>query len=165
MEPIRFCAIDPSITCTAISILSMNTDGKFDVIDKTSLKVAAKFKDRWEKKLKVYELYKYYLNKHVEDISFFVFENYSYGSPGHLSDLGELNGLFKFYLSCNKKPFDTITPSEVKKIITGSGRADKKQILEALPQFLSKSIVFNNFDESDSVAIGIAYAKKMGQYL
>lgn len=162
MDNVIFAAIDPSISCTAISIIRCVEDRKYEILNKTSLTVKPKtFKDRWDKKVKMLELFTFYLDNFIHDISFCVFENYSYGSPGHLSDLGELNGLYKYYLTKHNKPFDTITPSEVKKIITGKGRAEKKEILESLPQFLTTSVVFNNFDESDSAAVGIAYAIKM----
>ena len=159
---VLFCAIDPSISCTALSIIRQVGD-KYDVIDKVSLKTGKiKYPDRWTKKVGMYNMYEHWLSTRIVDVSFVVFENYSYGSPGHLADLGELNGLFKKYLSDRGKPMDVIAPASVKKIITGNGRAKKKEVAEALPKFLvDKDIKFKNTDESDSVAIGIAYAISM----
>jgi len=159
---VLFCAIDPSISCTALSIIRQVGD-KYEVLDKVSLNTyKVKYSDRWIKKLDMYEMFAHWLSTRIVDVSFFVFENYSYGSPGHLADLGELNGLFKKYLSDRGKPMDVIAPASVKKIIADSGRASKKEVAEKVRKFLvDKDIEFKNTDESDSVAIGIAYAISM----
>lgn len=159
-----FCAIDPSITCTGLSTLRRCDDGQFDLIDKTSISTkSTKFKTRWDKKLAMHYMFCKWLNPRMTDISFFVFENYSYGSAGQLADLGELNGLYKKYLSDNNKPVDVIAPASVKKIVGGHGRASKAEVASGALTFLNNSelIRFNNTDESDSAAVGIAYAISM----
>lgn len=158
---IRFCSIDPSISCTALAILENVEDEKFVVIDKVSLSLKARYKERWKKKTDMLELFEFYLSDKIDDISFFVFENYSYGSVGQLADLGELGGLFKLYISKNEKSFDVMAPSSVKKLVTGSGRASKEEVRDALSNFVVNDVKYNNLDESDAVAIGISYALKM----
>lgn len=165
-----FCAIDASISCTALSILKRKDgkDNKFELIDKISLSTKnVKFPNRWEKKIAMFQLYEKWLSSRVDLISFFVFENYSYGSPGQLADLGELNGLYKKFISDHKKPMDVIAPTSVKKIIAGTGRASKQEVAEAVLEYLESPdlIKFNNLDESDSVAIGISYAISMTQLI
>ena len=165
-----FCAIDASISCTALSILKRKDgkDNKFELIDKISLSTKnVKFPNRWEKKIAMFQLYEKWLSSRVDLISFFVFENYSYGSPGQLADLGELNGLYKKFISDHKKPMDVIAPTSVKKIIAGTGRASKLEVAEAVLEYLESPdlIKFNNLDESDSVAIGISYAISMTQLI
>ena len=113
---VLFCAIDPSIACTALSIIRQVGD-KYEVIDKVSLKTGKiKYADRWSKKVDMYNMYTHWLSTRIVDVSFVVFENYSYGSAGHLADLGELNGLFKKYLSDRGKPMDVIAPASVAKM-------------------------------------------------
>jgi len=161
---IHFCAIDASINCIGISILELVEPDKIKIIDKTTLKIKkTKYSNRFHKKIDMYEMFVYWLNPRINDISFFIFEGYSYGSPGHLADLGEMNGLLKFYLYKNKKPVDEISPGSVKKIITGNGHAKKPVVAESIKNFLinSDDIVFNSYDESDSVAVGTAYALSM----
>jgi len=47
-------------------------------------------------------------------------------------------------------------PSTIKKIITGNGRSDKQQVQDfVLKKF--PNIIFENMDQSDSVAIGLSY--------
>jgi len=161
---IIFCAIDPSITCTGLSTLRRCDDGKFDLIDKTSISTkTTRFATRWDKKLAMHFMFCKWLKPRIDDISFCVFENYSYGSPGQLADLGELNGLYRKYLSDNGKPVDVIAPASVKKIVGGHGRASKSEVASGVLTFLNDSelIKFSNRDESDSVAVGVAYAISM----
>lgn len=160
---IKFCAIDPSIACTALTILQHVEGDKFEVVDKVSLNTkGVKYPSRWAKKIAMYDMFRFWLNTRIEDISFFVIENYSYGSAGHLADLGELNGMFKYYIWKHDKAIDVIAPASVKKIITGDGRSKKDVVAKEVVKFISNTIInFNNTDESDSAAIGIAYAIQM----
>ncbi len=167
MTSVKFLSIDPSITCTALSILQHIDGDTFELLHKTSLNIKSKYVDRFKKKMDMYELFKYWLDLNGENISFAVFENYSYGSSGHLADLGELNGLYKQYLYNRSIPFETMAPASVKKVIAGDGRASKEEVAAALNKFLINfdTITFNNTDESDSAAIGIAYAINMLNHL
>lgn len=170
MSRVIFCAIDASISCTAISLLRCSEDDsrKFEIIDKVSIKSGkVKFATRWDKKVAMYEMFARWLDSRVENIAFSVFENYSYGSPGHLADLGELNGLYKKYLSDHSIPIDVIAPGMVKRIIADNGVAIKSKVAKDVLKFLvdPDNANFNNFDESDSVAVGIAYCINMFELL
>jgi Holliday junction resolvasome RuvABC endonuclease subunit len=161
---VKFCAVDPSISCTGLAILEERNEGEFILIEKTSLiTTKVKYKDRWDKKVAALELFNYWLTPRIEDISFFVFENYSYGSPGHLADLGELNGMFRLFIHHYDKPVDYMAPSSIKKFVTGSGKATKREVQADLSKYILnfEDIKFNNLDESDAAAVGVAYALKM----
>ena len=89
-------------------------------------------------------------------------ENYSYASVGHLADLGEMAGLFKYFLHTYKStPVNcyVIAPASVKKRLTGSGKGDKTLVREALRHYIEDydSIEWNSLDESDACAVGIAH--------
>lgn len=163
MDPVLFLAIDASISCTGLAILRLTENKKFELIDKTSINVQIKYTDRFRKKLDMAELFNYWVTNKLNNISFAVFENYSYGSPGHLADLGELNGLYKSILYSNNIPVDVIAPASVKKLVTGSGKASKEEVQESLSNHIINldSFKFNNNDESDAVAVGVAYALNM----
>lgn len=161
---IQYCAVDISISNTGIAILESLPDDEFRLVDKTSLSTGkTKFPSRFEKKLAILELFEFYMKDKVEDLSFFVLENYSYGSKGSIADLAELNGLIKRYIYKHSKPIDVIAPSTVKKQVAGSGRASKEEVAEALKNYIVNldDFKFNNTDETDACAIGIAYAKVM----
>lgn len=162
-----YAGIDPSISCTGIAVIELTDEGKFVLLDKKSIKPTPRSKE-FERKLSSFEVFKWATQnlQSFKDLSFFVFENYSYGSPGHLADLGEMTGLFKYHIANDMNlPFDTIAPSSVKKIITGSGRATKEEVRANLANHLENfhDIEWSNFDESDATAIAIAYGIKMHQ--
>ncbi len=169
-DVIYFLAIDPSISCTGISVLSMTDDNKFILHYKTSLITKSNRetdRTKFKKKYALYDMFSFCLD-HISSnlnikLSFAIFEDYSYGSIGHLAHLGELNGMYKMELSKRKIEFDVIAPSSVKKIVGGSGKSSKEEVAAKLPTFVINyhNFTFNNNDETDSVAVGIAYATSM----
>ncbi|WP_353856805.1 crossover junction endodeoxyribonuclease RuvC [Bacillus sp. Bos-x628] len=54
-----------------------------------------------------------------------------------------------------------ISPTTVKKVLTGSGKASKEEVAEALERYVGK-IKYANNDESDATGVGIAYGKQKG---
>lgn len=158
---LRICAIDPSISSTGIAIMDIIDGAKpqLEIVYKTSLINKKSLKNRFEKKEITFELFKYALDKYIEGIDFVIFEDYSFGSVGYLADAGEQIGLFKHYLWEHKKEFDTVAPATVKRLIGGSGFAKKEIVAEGINKYITNinDIKFNNLDETDAVAIGIAY--------
>ena len=59
------------------------------------------------------------------------------------------------YIFCDYEQI-YIAPSTVKKIVSGKGNSDKK-VLAGFVKEVYPSLVFKNEDESDAVAIGLAY--------
>jgi len=60
---------------------------------------------------------------------------------------------------------EEITPTQVKKVITGSGAASKDDVEAGVRKFLTKdqaNIIFETDDVSDAVAVGICYAIQSG---
>jgi len=170
LNPVYFLSIDPSISSTGLSVLSMHDNNLFVLHYKTSLttKSNKEFdKTRFKKKFALNSMFIFALDYIEKELNikpaFAVFEDYSYGSVGHLAHLGELNGMYKCELSKRKIEFDVIAPSSVKKRITGSGKATKEEVAAALSSFVTNygNFVFNNNDETDSVAVGVAYALNM----
>lgn len=50
--------------------------------------------------------------------------------------------------------------TEAKKLITGNGRAEKSEIAQEVQKYLVEPVEFAVDDESDAVAVGIAYCLK-----
>ena len=176
---VSFVAIDPSITSTGITALEVTESGKIKVLDIKTIRPNQKFKKvkehqttndlRLLKKIEAYEIFTWMTeNLSVyRDAAFFVFENYSYAGTGHLADLGEMNGMFKMHIRrVLNKPIDVVAPTSVKKAIVGQGGSTttKKMVQESLAKFIENydEIKWNNFDESDAVAVGVTYALQMG---
>lgn len=156
-----FAGVDISISSTGIAVVEYLGDSKFKLIDKKTISPSRHSKG-FDRKLENYQVFKFYTENFsaAKEISFFVLENYSYGSPGKIADLGELGGLYRFQIVNNlKKSFDVLAPQSVKKIVAGSGRATKEEVRDSLSKYIEDfdSINFNNYDESDAVAIAVAY--------
>ena len=58
--------------------------------------------------------------------------------------------------NAKKETFQEIPPAKVKKRITGKGSATKTEVADALSAFVGAFLYASN-DESDAVAIGIAW--------
>lgn len=56
----------------------------------------------------------------------------------------------------SSKEWEEIFPVSIKKIITGNGKADKKDVAQALKLYL-KDVDYRNDDESDAAAVAIAW--------
>lgn len=110
-----------------------------------------------------YDLLEYYLNDRIKDIDIFAIENYAYRGSGQLADLGEMMGLFKFYVHKKGKSFVMVQSKTVKRLVAGSGNASKQDVKESLSNYLINHdvIEFNNLDESDATAIAIGLYLKM----
>lgn len=54
-----------------------------------------------------------------------------------------------------------IAPTTVKKALTGSGKASKQEVADALESYVGQ-IKYANNDESDATGVGIAYGKQKG---
>lgn len=58
-------------------------------------------------------------------------EGYSFDSTGRVFQLGELGGLVQMAFWDAQVPFITVPPASLKKFVTGSGKAEKAQMLKA----------------------------------
>lgn len=65
-------------------------------------------------------------------------------------------GLSDWYLWKIGSEWHEIYPNTIKKLITGSGKADKKQVTEALFHYVGER-QYANDDESDATAVAIAW--------
>lgn len=54
-----------------------------------------------------------------------------------------------------------ITPMEVKKLITGSGKSDKQKVKEIIESIYD--VLVDDEDQSDAIAVGCAYLKRVVQ--
>lgn len=162
---VYFCGIDLSVTNTGLAVVEYLGDSKFNLIDIKSITPNPRTKG-FNKKLESLECFIFATESFssIKDSKFFVLENYSFGSPGRLTDLAELAGLYKGHIIRGLgKSYDVIAPQTVKKIITGSGRADKNEVQESLKNFVVniENFTFNNYDESDAVAVAVSYGLQM----
>lgn len=58
------------------------------------------------------------------------------------------------------KKVEFLSPTSVKKDITGDGKATKEEVKASVQKYLLKKIDFKTLDESDAVAVGISFGLK-----
>lgn len=71
------------------------------------------------------------------------------------------------YRLLNKNNIDEITPTSVKKLITGDGKASKDDVEDGVRNYLipeQRDFKFATDDESDAVGVGISYIIKNGLF-
>lgn len=82
----------------------------------------------------------------------------AFNSRGAQSEIKvyEVVGLTDWWLWNYKSEWNEIYPVSVKKAVTGSGKADKKQVEKSLEHYVGK-LTYNNDDESDATAVACAF--------
>lgn len=75
--------------------------------------------------------------------------------------LAETRGALMAACSREKVKLQEITPAEVKKLITGSGRADKEMVVLALKSLINFDLQGLPFDVADAVAIALCYGMQL----
>ncbi len=71
--------------------------------------------------------------------------------------LGEARGAVIAAARRHKLPVHEITPAQVKKIITGNGRASKEQVQQSIQMLLRLKPMTGPFDATDALAIALCY--------
>ncbi|MEH7117235.1 crossover junction endodeoxyribonuclease RuvC [Neobacillus vireti] len=105
---------------------------------------------------------KYEIDKVVKERSF------SNGNITATQQIFKVNGVFELMSHLGKHDdFVEITPPSVKKQLTGNGKASKEEVANAVLKHFrdimgNPTITFSNKDESDAVAVLIAYCKQEG---
>lgn len=71
--------------------------------------------------------------------------------------VAQAQGVIELLAATKKLPLTYLTPLEIKEIITGYGRADKKAVRKMIDLTLKKEITIEDDDQSDAIACGLAY--------
>jgi len=78
----------------------------------------------------------------------------------HLNhDVVKSEAIFMILAGLNNLSYYPYSSTEVKKTLTGDGKADKQQVESGVFKYLNKTYDFKNDHESDAVAIGITFYK------
>lgn len=163
----KYLCLDISLTSTGCAVISLRSDGKWDVLDVRTLKSGnpRSYSDPICRKYSIVESLSSVLDtvEVYKDISFVVIEGYAFLANGRITDLAELTGLIKEELVINRGlQLCIIPPASVKKMVTGKGNAKKEVVRERVYDYIhNQSVSFKNNDESDAVAVGIAYGLLM----
>ena len=111
------------------------------------------------------EIYDIFYNKVVQNINmghwFYVREKMVMNKkvPSE-RDVAKVVGLMDFMLG--EKEWYEIYPVTIKKLVAGSGKAEKTEVAEALEKYVGKQ-EYKCDDESDATAVGVAWLIQQGQ--
>lgn len=153
-------AIDSSLACPAFAVLEFNlTNRTVKVLEVSHIKTPSKFSTG--KRLAM-------IHDHVEPIltrynfDAVVFEKGFNKFAVATQQIQRTVGLL--YFTLYRKGFEDISelsPTTVKKYITGNGKASKEELAKRLFEWVGE-IKYKTDDESDSVGVGIAYGVQKG---
>ena len=138
-----FLGIDPSATSTGLTLLGSDGSCETHLIK--------------PRKLRDYERLQYISNDIKSFISgknivLCVYESPSYGSTPKEFILGEVLGVVKLTVSCFGIPMVGSAPTQLKKYLTGSGRASKQEVIACATKLGCTS---NQEDICDSYAAAL----------
>ncbi|MGG0487231.1 crossover junction endodeoxyribonuclease RuvC [Priestia aryabhattai] len=151
-------SLDLSLACPAFAVLKVN-DGKVKVIEVSHVKTKAK--DSTGQRL-------FIIANHLQDIldryefDAYVMEKGFSKFPVATQQLQRVVGVTLVTLYRNGiEDIGELSPTTVKKGITGSGKASKEELAICLHDYVG-DVTYKTDDESDAVGVGIAYAKNKG---
>jgi len=150
-------AIDPGLEKTGYAIFkkSLNAKIKYQFIT-SGLIVTSKNLQKGERLLNIYKnLLKLVDKFHPQKI---IFENIFYfKNQKTIVSVSQAQGVILLLAGQKKIPLDYLSPLNIKQIITGYGRADKKAIKKMIDLTLKLPKKPADDNEYDAIACGLAY--------
>ena len=159
----RILAVDTSLSCCGVSIVSI-TKGKAKVEHVAHYAPNSKYSTAQRAELMEAWATLYIGATLRRGFDILVRENFrgqtsNQNHPVHSAWSAWDRALLKFGLEFNVKP---ITPSSVKKTLTGRGKAEKDEVADVTRKLTGYEGEYATDDESDAVAIALAYALQNG---
>lgn len=151
-------SLDLSLACPAFAVLKVS-DNKVKVVEVSHVKT--KSKDSTGQRL-------FIISNHLKDIldryefDAYVMEKGFSKFPVATQQLQRVVGVVLVTLyRKGVEEIGELSPTTVKKSITGSGKASKDELAICLHDYVG-DVIYKTDDESDSVGVGVAYAKQKG---
>lgn len=158
----KLLALDLSLSSTGYAVIQWE-DGCATVLEVGHIDNKRKGRMKWshgKRLLNIYEELSFVINSYP-DIEQVVREKsvsrFNRSTQVLFRVVGVVDLLLEEY---GLQPSKEITISETKKVITGDGKAEKEAVATAVQQYLAEKVNFTNDDESDAVAVGVAYCIK-----
>lgn len=154
-EEMKILAQDLSLNSPAFAVLEV-VEGEVEILHLSHLKTNTK-KEHGYRLLQIYNHIKNIYEEHP-DLDAVVREKGFSRFPKVTQSLFKVVGVSDIIAYINK--FNTvheIAPTSVKKFITGNGKASKDDVADSVNTYLGTNINFKTDDESDAVAVGIAF--------
>ena len=155
----KILGIDPGMAIVGYSILDF--DGKNISLEHSGSIQTAKDKTESARLLEIYTDLKTIIEEYKPDVcaieKLFFFRNYTTVMP-----VAHARGVILLALEEFNIPVYEYTPIEVKQILTGYGRADKKEVERMVKINLGTETLPKLDDTVDSIAIAICYTRNEG---
>jgi len=153
----KILGIDPGMAIVGYSILEY--DGtNLKLLHSGSIQTQKGTKES-SRLLEIFNDMKYIVEKYQPDVcaieKLFFFRNQTTVMP-----VAHARGVILTVLEMNNIPIFEYTPMEVKQILTGYGRAAKKEVEQMVKISLGIETLPKLDDTVDSIAIGISYTRK-----
>ena len=152
----KILGIDPGMAIVGYSILDF--DGKNISLEHSGSIQTAKDKTEPARLLEIYTDLKTIIDEYKPDVcaieKLFFFRNYTTVMP-----VAHARGVILLALEEYNIPVYEYTPIEVKQILTGYGRADKKEVERMVKINLGTETLPKLDDTVDSIAIAICYTR------
>ena len=152
----KILGIDPGMAIVGYSVLDF--DGKNIILEHSGSIRTDKNKKEPERLLEIYRDLKTIIDKYSPDVcaieKLFFFRNYTTVMP-----VAHARGVILLALEEFKIPVFEYTPIEVKQILTGYGRASKKEVEQMVKISLGVDNLPKLDDTVDSIAIAICYTR------
>lgn len=153
----RIIGIDPGINKTGYGIIDYDAN-RFETVEYGCI-VPENSTTFQEKMLSICNQIEVILRAHVPNIA--VIEDIFYAvNPQSALKLGHIRGALMMTVSTQNIAIAELTPLEIKKGITGYGRAEKNQVAEMVRIILGLEETPSNADTTDALAAAIVYAIK-----
>lgn len=156
----RIIGIDPGLTKTGVGIIDVKNNiacyiSSTTIYSSTSQQLSVRLKHFHDN---LVEIVKYY----QPDVSA-IEEIFLNSNPMSSLKLGHARGALILSLAiCNLEVFEYST-TQIKKTVTGVGRADKKQI-QMMVKVILPNAQFKTEDEADALAVALAHFQHLHKY-
>ena len=155
-------ALDLSLSQPGFAVIALTDEGQPIILEKSHVKTNAKKPHGFRIDQVMKEMERYYLAYKPEHV---VREKGFSRFPATTQALFKIVGSSDVMAHWHKsEPVHEIAPTSVKKAITGSGKASKDEVADAVIRILQieQPNFFATDDESDAAAVGITYLKQIG---
>jgi crossover junction endodeoxyribonuclease RuvC len=145
-----FCGIDPSFSNTGVIVIN----NECSIIDQRLISTKKKddIYDIERRMIFIVEDLSYFLTKYFKDLKLILIEGISYGSKGEASSqLAALNYFVRIFMLENNLPYGVISPTSLKKFVTGKGQCKKNLILKEV--YKKWNMDFEDDNLADSYAL------------
>lgn len=150
--------IDPGTATTGYGVIDLGKDGRASLVEFGFIKTE---KDQLvETRLhKIYNSVTHLVDKFSPDAM--VVECLFFNTNAKTAmNVGQARGIYLLVAGMKKIPVFEYTALEAKKILTGYGRAEKKDVREAVKKALNLKTDIKPIDASDALAMALCHALK-----